>query len=162
MKTQTLDSQTATPTYGDIYQTTVPSSRSGHSGLVPGSSGVAPGTLPIDPLDPVVFGRLVALEADAPGFLAELVAEFESGVDRRMAAVKDAVRTGDLEALAFAAHSIRGSCGTVGAMRMAALAHPLEYGNPTRAQIRALVRQLTLEWDSVRRALDEVHRRPAA
>ena len=127
---------------------------------MPGSSGVAPETLPLDALDPVVFGRLVALEADAPGFLAELLGEFESGVTRRLAAMSDAVRTGDLEALVFAAHSIRGSCGTVGAMRMAALANHLEYGNPTRHQRRALVRQLETEWDSVRRALDKVRRGP--
>jgi hypothetical protein len=41
---------------------------------------------------------------------------------------------------------------------MAALANHLEYGSPTPSQIRALVRQLRLEWDAVRRALDEVPR----
>jgi len=156
MKTEMLDTQAATPTYGELYRTTVPSRRPRRSGRVPGSSGVAPESLPIDPLDGEVFGRLVALEAEAPGFLAELLGEFESGVSRRLTAMKDAVRNGDLEALAFAAHSIRGSCGTVGAMRMAALAHHVEYGNPTRQQRPALVRQLEAEWDSVRRALGEV------
>jgi len=126
---------------------------------MPGSSGVAPETLPIGPLDALVFGRLVALESSAPGFLAELVAEFESGVARRMAALRDALRANDLEALGFAAHSLRGSCGTVGAMRMAALANDLEYGKPTRTQRRALVRQLETEWDAVQSALDEVRSR---
>ena len=158
MKTDTQASQIATPTFGELYGGALPSHPARHSGLVPGSSGVAPESLPVDALDRVVFGRLVALEAEAPGFLAELVTEFEEGVTRRLAALRDAVRTGDAEALVFAAHSIRGSCGTVGAMRMAALANHLEYGSPAPSQVRALVRQLRLEWDAVRRALDEVPR----
>ena len=149
---------TATQTYGEVYGRALPTAPSRRSGVVPGSSGVAPESLPIDALDAVVFGRLVALEAEAPGFLAELVTEFEDGVTRRLAALRDAVRTGDVEALAFAAHSLRGSCGTVGAMRMAALANHLEYGSPTPSQTRALVRQLRLEWDAVRRALGQVTR----
>jgi len=160
MKTETPDSQAATPTYGELYGTTVPSVRARRSGRVPGSSGVAPESLPIAPLDAIVFGRLVALESGAPGFLAELLAEFEGGVDRRMAALRDALRASDAEALAFAAHSLRGSCGTVGALRMAALANHLEYGKPTRTQRRALVGQLETEWAAVRSALDEV-RSPA-
>jgi HPt (histidine-containing phosphotransfer) domain-containing protein len=112
------------------------------------------------PLDAIVFGRLVALESGAPGFLAELITEFESGVDRRMAALRDALRASDLEALAFAAHSLRGSCGTIGALRMAAVANHLEYGKPTPTQRRALVGQLETEWAAVRSALDEV-RSPA-
>jgi hypothetical protein len=39
---------------------------------------------------------------------------------------------------------------------MAALANHLEYGSPTRSESAALVRQLTVEWDAVRRALDSV------
>ena len=159
MKTEMLDGQAATPTYGELYGTTVPSARPRRSGLTPESSGVAPETLPIEPLDAIVFGRLVALESGAPGFLAELIAEFESGVTRRMTALRAALRTSDAEALAFAAHSLRGSCGTVGAMRMAALANRLEYGKPTRTQRRALVRQLAKEWELVRSALDEVRSR---
>ena len=159
MKTEMLDGQAATPTYGELYGTTVPGVRARRSGRVPGFSGVAPESLPIGSLDAIVFGRLVALESGAPGFLAELLAEFESGVARRMTALRDALRTSDLEALAFAAHSLRGSCGTVGAMRMAALANHLEYGKPTRTQRRALVGHLETEWAAVRSALDEVRSR---
>jgi HPt (histidine-containing phosphotransfer) domain-containing protein len=156
MKTDTPASQVATHTFGEVYGSRVTKGLGRRSGAAPGTSGIAPESLPIDPLDAVVFGKLVALEADAPGFLAELVEEFESGVNRRLAALRDAARTGDADAIVFAAHSIRGSCGTVGAMRMAALANHLEYGRPSRPQIRALIRQLTLEWDAVRRSLDTV------
>jgi HPt (histidine-containing phosphotransfer) domain-containing protein len=156
MKTEMRASQVATHTFGEVYGARALESPRRRSGAAPESSGIAPGALPIDPLDASVFGKLVALEADAPGFLAELVVEFESGVTRRLAALQDAARTGDADAIVFAAHSIRGSCGTVGAMRMAALANHLEYGRPSRPQIGALVRQLTLEWDAVRRSLDSV------
>lgn len=156
MKTEMQTSQAATPTFGELYGGGLPTGRSLRSGVVPGSPGVAPESLPIDALDGVVFGRLVALEAEAPGFLAELITEFESGIARRLSSLRDAVRAGDTEGIEFAAHSIRGSCGTVGAMRMAALANQLEYGKPERRQVVALVRQLTLEWDAVRRALDPV------
>jgi HPt (histidine-containing phosphotransfer) domain-containing protein len=156
MKTEMQTSQVTTPTFGVVYGGTLSNRRSGGSGVAPGSSGVAPESLPSEALDPVVFGRLVALEADAPGFLAELVTEFESGIERRLAALHEAVPADDDDAIEFAAHSIRGSCGTIGALRMAAVANHLEYGSPTRSEIGALVRQLTQEWDAVRRALDSV------
>jgi HPt (histidine-containing phosphotransfer) domain-containing protein len=156
MKTDMQTSQVATPTFGVVYGGTLSTRRSGGSGVAPGSSGVAPESLPIEALDAVVFGRLVALEADAPGFLAELITEFESGITRRLAALHEGVGTGDAGAIEFAAHSIRGSCGTIGALRMATLANDIEYGKPTWSQLGALVRQLTLEWDAVRRALDAV------
>jgi histidine phosphotransfer protein HptB len=156
MKTDMQASQVTTPTFGVVYGGTHSTHRSGGSGVAPGSSGVAPESLPNDALDPVVFGRLVALEAEAPGFLAELVSEFESGIARRLSSLRDAVRAGDTDGIEFAAHSIRGSCGTIGAMRMAALANHLENEKPGRRQVVALVRQLTLEWDAVRRALDPV------
>ena len=156
MKTDMQARQVTTPTFGVVYGGTLSNRRSAGSGVAPGSSGVAPESLPKEALDPVVFGRLVALEADAPGFLAELISEFESGVQRRLAALHAAVPADDDDAIEFAAHSIRGSCGTIGAMRMAALANHLEYGSPSRSEVAALVRQLTLEWDAVRRALDGV------
>jgi HPt (histidine-containing phosphotransfer) domain-containing protein len=156
MKTDMQTTQVTTPTFGVVYGGTLSTRRSGGSGVAPASSGVAPESLPIDALDPVVFGRMVALEAEAPGFLAELVTEFESGITRRLAALHEAVPADDDDAIEFAAHSIRGSCGTIGALRMAALANHLEYGSPTRSEIAVLVRQLTVEWDAVRRALDGV------
>jgi HPt (histidine-containing phosphotransfer) domain-containing protein len=156
MKTDMQTSQVATPTFGALYGGTVAGRRAGRAGVLPGSSGVTPEALPVDALDGVVFGRLVALEAEAPGFLAELISEFETGITRRLAALHEGVGTGDAKAIEFAAHSIRGSCGTIGALRMATLANDIEYGKPTWSQLGALVRQLTLEWDAVRRALDSV------
>jgi HPt (histidine-containing phosphotransfer) domain-containing protein len=156
MKIEAPTSQDANPTYVALCGGTAPGRRSGRSGVAPGTAGVSPESLPVEALDPVVFGRLVALEAEAPGFLVELVSEFETGINRRLAQLRDAVRANDAEAIGYAAHSIRGSCGTVGAMRMAALAHHLEYGQPSRPEIAAIVRRLAAEWRDVREALGEV------
>src|SRR5262249_28971124 len=87
-----------------------------------------------DPLDRHVFGKLVALEREEPGFLAARLDEFEQGVVRRLTAIEDATASEDWTRLAAAAHSLRGSCGTVGAMRMAALAARMEDDPPTTAE----------------------------
>jgi HPt (histidine-containing phosphotransfer) domain-containing protein len=129
------------------------------SGAMPGRSGRAPDAQA--PLDPGVFGALVGLEAEAPGFLTELLEEFRDGCARRLAVMHAALRTGDAEALSFAAHGMRGSCGTLGAVRMAALARHLEDLPPTRAEERPiLVARLETEYAAVRRALDEASPRP--
>jgi HPt (histidine-containing phosphotransfer) domain-containing protein len=156
MKTEAPTGQDTNATYATFYREAAPARRFQRSGVAPGTSGVAPESLPVEALDAVVFGRLVALEAQAPGFLVELIAEFESGINRRLAELRTAVRTNDAEAIAYAAHSIRGSCGTVGAMRMSALAHHLEYGQPSPPEIVAIVRRLGAEWRDVREALGEV------
>src|ERR1700730_12569997 len=99
---------------------------SGPGGPAPESRGGAHDPLPPDALDGTVFGKLVALEADEPGFLAELVGEFQEGARRRLAALHAALEAADASGLVFAAHSLRGSCATIGARRMAVLAGRLE------------------------------------
>jgi len=108
------------------------------------------------PLDLQVFGKLVALESDEPGFLAELVREFQEGVVRRLRAIAAAIAAEDWKALAAAAHSLRGSCGTVGARAMASLAGRMEDDPPTtRAAASPLLQQLEAEYEALQRALGE-------
>ncbi len=54
-----------------------------------------------------------------PQVMNDLVENFLSSASDRVEAVKDAVGRGDNEALERAAHSLKGSCGTLGATRMA-------------------------------------------
>lgn len=108
-----------------------------------------------DVLDEYVFRKLAALESHEPGFLAEFLTEFHDGVVRRLAAMRTAIEKGDGPGLAFAAHSMRGSCGTLGAGRMAALSARLEELTPAAAQgARPFLDQLEAEYESLRRALD--------
>src|SRR5216110_6625 len=126
------------------------------SGRRPGSSGELPDRVTPETLDGRVFGVLVELERQGPGFLAELLTEFREGVERKVRALEDAVRVGDADALAFAAHGLRGSCGTVGAVRMAALATELEDHTPASAEDRwALVGWIEAEYGLVGKALDQ-------
>jgi HPt (histidine-containing phosphotransfer) domain-containing protein len=109
-----------------------------------------------DALDGNVFGKLVALEADEPGFLAELVGEFQQGVVRRLVALHAALDAGDVDGLVFAAHSLRGSCGTVGARRMAVIAGRLEdMPSVVPETVEPLLRQLDAEYEAVRHALEK-------
>src|SRR5204863_98613 len=74
----------------------------------------------------------------------------------RLAAIADAVAAEDWKSLVAAAHSLRGSCGTVGARRMAALAGQMEDEPPTTSSIASpLLAQLQDEYEAVRRAIDD-------
>jgi len=113
------------------------------------------GGLPEQPLDDAVFGKLARLDAEEPGFLAELLDDFHAGVRARFRSMRRALHSGDRDALLLAAHGMRGSCGTLGALRMAVLALTLESAVERGAgtAVTALVRQLEAEYDAVSTAL---------
>ena len=59
---------------------------------------------------------LQAIEAEgAPGLLAQLARDLDEGFRDGLATMWNAVRHRDASALQFAAHTLRGSCGIVGA-----------------------------------------------
>jgi HPt (histidine-containing phosphotransfer) domain-containing protein len=125
------------------------------SGTLSGSPGETPDAW-AEPLDRHVFGALVELSAEVPGFMAELSEEFQKGVGGQVAALRDAFRDGNTQALTFAAHSLRGCCGTIGANGMAALARSLEDAPPADpATGWPLIQRLEAEYEAVRRALEQ-------
>jgi HPt (histidine-containing phosphotransfer) domain-containing protein len=106
-------------------------------------------------LDASVVGTLVALGADVPGFISELVGEFVDSVQRHTSGMRLAVLHGDAEGLIFSAHSLKGTCGIIGARRMAALSRQVEEkayagGDETLP----LIVRLEIEYAAVRTALD--------
>lgn len=127
---------------------------------VSGEIAAGPGQMPDAPppaaLDRRVLGSLGTLDADTPGFLRQIVGEFHEAASRRLAAIAEALRAGDAQALSFEAHGLRGSCGTLGASRMAILAGRLEaLGRGSRtADGLPLLPALEREYQAVRRALD--------
>lgn len=127
---------------------------------VSGAIAVGPGETPDAPqpdaLDRRVFASLAALESDMPGFLRQLVVEFHEEASRRLVAIGEALRAGNSAALAFEAHGLWGSCGTLGARRMAILAGCLEVmGREGRTEDGLpLLPALESEYQAVRRALD--------
>ena len=112
------------------------------------------------PLDRSVVDVLLALGADLPGFGDELTGDFVSAVERHTSGMRDAVRAGRGADLGFAAHSLRGSCGILGARRMARLCDEIEKTAAEGELSDALPRieGLEREYRSVKSALDEAVR----
>jgi CheY-like chemotaxis protein len=93
----------------------------------PGAAGAASTTTLVDQ---AMLSTLKALERDGPGFLAEVVRDFDDGFRRRLGEMQLAARERDAAALRGAAHSVKGSAGIVGAVGMASLCVKLETLGP--------------------------------
>ncbi|MEM9597314.1 MAG: ATP-binding protein [Acidobacteriota bacterium] len=89
-----------------------------------------------------------------PQVMTDLVGNFLTTASKRLEAVRAAIAGDDHDALERAAHSLKGSCGTLGAMRMAELCGHLvataRLGTTVGAE--ALAHQLDLEHRRVREA----------
>ncbi|HEX3557342.1 MAG TPA: two-component regulator propeller domain-containing protein [Thermoanaerobaculia bacterium] len=78
-------------------------------------------------LDPSYLDRLRQLqEITGRSVLGEIVDGFLGEAPRRLSRLREALAAGDGEALAFTAHSLKGSSAQLGALRLAALSHALE------------------------------------
>lgn len=78
-------------------------------------------------LDPDVIGALLALEDDgAPGLFNELVDLFVSDTPARLESLSKAVAGSDLRTIEEVAHSLKSSCGNLGAMGLSALFRDIE------------------------------------
>ncbi len=100
---------------------------------------------PDDVLDPAVVSELRALTlAGDPGLLQRLGASFARDAPRRVEALRAAVAAGDGEAVAFAAHTLRGSAATLGAIEVVAACRAIESAPlPAAAgQVEALLAEL--------------------
>ncbi|MEA2601892.1 MAG: hypothetical protein QOF89_2884 [Acidobacteriota bacterium] len=78
-------------------------------------------------LDPAYLDRLRQLEeATGRAVVGEIVDRFLGEIPSRLVRLREALAAGDGEALAFAAHSLKGSSAQLGALRLASLSHALE------------------------------------
>lgn len=88
---------------------------------------VLPGlTLPSTVIDSETYDRVAELESIRPGFLADIITTFEEDSLLRLRLIDQALQAGDAEALWKAAHTLKSSCGIVGAVRMWELCQWLE------------------------------------
>ncbi len=76
-------------------------------------------------IDPATLAELNALD-DSGGLLSELVDLFASGTPDRIARLRAAVMVADADAVVREAHALKGSCGTLGAVELLALATQME------------------------------------
>lgn len=88
--------------------------------------------------------------------VVELVEIFLDDLPPRIAALREALEEGDAEAVARCAHTLRGSCANMGALRMNQLASELEGagGSGDLSKVLPLLEQLEEETEHVRVALE--------
>jgi two-component system sensor histidine kinase/response regulator len=118
--------------------------------------------MPLEPDEesPLRIDILDALRGDLEspgegGEFAEILDLFLGNAKRNCLAVREALANGDRQSLELAAHSLKGSSSTMGAVRLAALCASLEEAGHTGALDRAalLVERLDTEFDLVQREL---------
>ncbi len=91
-----------------------------------------------DVLDPGAIAELRRAQDQlgSPAFINQLVGIFRQNAPRRMDEMREALAAGDAAALERAAHTLRTSCATFGAARMAACCASLEAA-AARADLQA-------------------------
>jgi HPt (histidine-containing phosphotransfer) domain-containing protein len=107
-----------------------------------------------EPLDPDVLAGLREL-GDAE-LLVELVELFVDDAQSRLPTLQDAFEKGDAETVERTAHTLKGSSGNMGALRMAEACENLQEIGRSRDLSGALelIEQLEAEFDRVRKALE--------
>jgi CheY-like chemotaxis protein len=126
--------------------------------------GAAPRVAPATPepvdveaaLDSEVLGRLQSY-GDAR-LLGELIDLFLRSAPERISRLRAASSAGDLAQVQRLAHSLKGNCGNIGALRMARLCSRFETAcqEPDQPALATLLHELTAEHDRVVAALNGV------
>ncbi len=114
------------------------------------------------PLDESVLAGLRELQEEGePDILNELIEMFLTDVPPQLVGLQEAMEAGDAQSVERIAHTLKGSCGNMGAVKMVALCSELEeigrFGNLSRAPV--LISRLEEEFGHVRAAFEELSRR---
>ena len=115
------------------------------------------------PLDPDQIEGLAELRTpDGGSLLATFIRSFTRRVDERLEVIRACAERADDEALAVAAHELRGSAATIGAVRVAALCAELENGGSRVLHLRpGVLDELAAELELVVSELDVIAGRAA-
>jgi CheY-like chemotaxis protein len=90
------------------------------------------------PLDRSVLAGLRELQGEGePDLLDELIEMFFDDVPSQLEALQEAVEVGDAHSVERVAHTLKGSCGNMGATRMAAICAELQDIGPSKDLSRA-------------------------
>lgn len=103
-----------------------------------------------------MFGQLKELEAGAPGFLKDLVRQFlEQGI-KQISLIREFCRVRDGDGLHRAAHLLKGSAGSMGALALMGILKGLESAGQTRAwaETEKLLSSMDAEFLRVKAALE--------
>jgi CheY-like chemotaxis protein/HPt (histidine-containing phosphotransfer) domain-containing protein len=102
----------------------------------PTNPGMPQSTASSDALDRSVLAQLRELETDVPGLVGDVVTTFLRETPARLDRLRAALAAGDAQEVERAAHSLKGSAGSIGARRLGELA----------ADIEGRSRVLDLDW----------------
>ena len=113
----------------------------------------------MDVLDMNALEALRSLQDDGEDdLLAELIDLFLEDAPTRITSMRQAIEREDWTAMGSWAHSLKGSCGSLGAMHMADLCAKLEAmgraGSGPRVDAERIQRDLEAQFDLVRDALE--------
>jgi two-component system sensor histidine kinase/response regulator len=115
---------------------------------------MAPADAPLTLDESVLAVYRGTCSADEPDPVVELTAVFLEDADDRLAQLRQAAALGDAGRLRAAAHSLRGMCGAIGAVRMSEMTLALEQTAVGASQSRTeLLSELAVEFSRVRAAL---------
>ena len=112
-----------------------------------------PGTRP-GPIDRKKLEDLRKLERPGnEGFLARIVGVFLADAEKRMREIGRGMQAADSEAVALAAHTLKGSCSYVGATHLSDLCRALEEAADRGTLDAARAEEVSREFDQVSAAL---------
>jgi HPt (histidine-containing phosphotransfer) domain-containing protein len=103
-------------------------------------------------LDISVIETLRSMGGEDVDIVADLTAAFVSDGQDRLSKMNESLNTGDETLARRAAHSLKGMCGSIGAMHLTALSAQLEKSEPGAIN-RARVQEIELEFRRVSAAL---------
>ena len=130
-------------------------------GAGPAASEVVRGRAPM--LDPAILGQIRDLTRERePHLLRDLHARFAENTRKLLGSMRAAAAGGDPDALAVAAHTLKGSAASLGATRLAELCRAIEEdpGAHQRADLDRLLTDLERHATEVDAALAEVVAEP--
>lgn len=107
------------------------------------------------PLDPELFGQLKELESGSPGFLKDIIEQFLRQAVEQIGILRELTRARDGDGVHRAAHLLKGSAGSIGALGLMELLRGLEAAGQKRAWTDAegLLPRVDVEFDLVKAAL---------
>lgn len=104
---------------------------------------------------PVDFQRLQEIADGNVEFKRELIDVFLTQVEERMAAIENALETGDPAGIQAEAHALKGSCASAGATKLAECARRLEQAakekEPDLESLSELVAEFNKDFDTTRK-----------
>jgi HPt (histidine-containing phosphotransfer) domain-containing protein len=106
----------------------------------------------------LVFGHLRELDGpDGAEALREIIGAFLEDTPKRLADLRAACQQADTHTARRAAHSLVGSCGNLGALRLADLCRRVEHGVRQEAwtETKPLLGAVEAEFERVREALEK-------